>query len=446
MKIKNTAALAVTDARKLGIEIIEAGLTAIDTSDVIKKNIRLEDEFLFVKERKFSLKKIDNFFVVGIGKCSSEAAAALEDVLGGRLDGGIVLDVRLSKKLKKIKGCEGSHPLATPKNIDFTKKIIEFLGKAAKKGLVLMIISGGGSALLCQPENFTCEQESETIKCLMDGGANIKEMNIARKHLSLARGGFLAKYAYPARVVSLIFSDVPGDKIEFVASGPTVKDTTTVEDAKEILKRYHCYINPVRNSSPQRPEGRASAGEISNRMNFLIETPKEDKYFEKVKNIIFISNKIALKTMADFARKAGYAVKIVNAELQGEAKEIGRRIAEEIKNEKPKTVLLYGGETTVKILGKGKGGRNQELALSALKFIGPGVTIIAFASDGRDNTDVAGAIADKLTQEKAEKMGLNVEKYLAENNSYEFFQKTGGYILTGYTGSNVSDLIVAIKS
>lgn len=429
MKIKNKKKIAITETRKIGLALVEVGLNAIDTTDFIKKNVFIKNNFLFIKEKKFSLEKVDNFYIVGVGKCSAEAAVAFGEVLDKRLNKGIVLDTHFStKKNKKIKIFKGSHPLATVENIIFTKKIINFLKKTTKKDFVLMIISGGGSALLCQPQNSTYKKEGEIIKCLMAKGASIEEINIVRKHLSLARGGFLAKYAYPAKVVSLIFSDVPGDKLEFIASGPTIKDTTTVADAKKILKKYNI------------------ESQIGFKVDFLIETPKEDKYFKRVENILFLSNKEALTAMAGYARSLGYKAKIKTNKLKGEAYEIGRLIVEKLRKEKSKTVLLYGGETTVKILGKGKGGRNQELVLSVLRFIADNELVIAFASDGRDNTVVAGAIADKLTKQKAEKLKLDINRYLANNNSYEFFQKTGDFIKTGDTGSNVSDLIIAIKN
>jgi len=427
VKIKNIKKLAVTQARKLALALVEVGLAAIDTSKFIKKNIYLKDDFLFIKDKSYSLKEIKNLYLVGVGKCSSEAAAALEKILDKHLSKGIVLDTHLSKKFKKIKAFKGSHPLATAKNINFTKKIINFLKKTTKKDLVLMIISGCGSALLCQPKNSNPKKEGEIIKCLMANGASIEEINIVRKHLSLARCGFLAKYVYPAKVIALIFSDVPSNKLEFIASGPTIKDTTTVDDAKNILEKYKV------------------ESQIGFNIDFLIETPKQDKYFKNVENILFLSNKEALKAMADYARSLKYRAKIKTDQLKGEAQQIGRQIAFDIKKEKNKTVLIYGGETTVKIIGKGKGGRNQELALSALRFIDNNELVIAFASDGKDNSLVAGAIADIFTKKKAKKLNLDIEKYLANNDSYSFFQKTGDFVKTGDTGSNVSDLIIALK-
>lgn len=428
MKIKNFQELATSDLRKTVLEIAEAGLEAIDTEKIIKESVRLENDKLFIKDKIFSLNKIGRIFVVGVGKCSLEAAAVLEDILDERVFDGIVIDVCGDKKLNKIKGCLGDHPFPTERNINATKEIISLLAGVKENDLVIFIVSGGGSTLLCQPTNFTCQNEKEVIECLFKAGAEIEEINTIRKHISFARGGFLAKYAYPAQMVSLIFSDVPGDKTEFIASGPTVKDTTTVSDAKRILEKYN----------------------ICEKCGFLeeslIETPKEDKYFERVENVLIVSNQNILEAMKKKSEELGFSAKICSVCLSGEARKIGGKIIDELKKAPEKTVLLYGGETTVNIVGQGKGGRNQELALSALSFVGENEIIVSIASDGKDNTEFAGALCDTETKRKSEKLGLDIENHLNNNDSSRFFEKNGDYILTGDTGSNVSDLAIALKN
>lgn len=427
MKIKNFQELAKNDLRKAVLEIAEAGLEAIDTEKIIKEDVRLENDELFIKDKIFSLNKTGRIFVVGVGKCSLEAAAVLEDVLRERIFDGIVIDVCGGKKLNKIKGCLGDHPFPTERNINATKEIISLLADTKENDLVIFIVSGGGSTLLCQPTNFTCQNEKEIIECLFRAGAEIEEINTIRKHISFARGGFLAKYAYPAQAVSLIFSDVPGDKTEFIASGPTVKDTTTVSDAKRILDKYG----------------------ICEKCGFseesLIETPKENKYFERVENVLIVSNQNALEAMKKKSEELGFSAKIYSVCLSGEARKIGGKIIDELEKAPEKTVLLYGGETTVNIVGQGKGGRNQELALSALSFVGENEIIASIASDGKDNAEFAGALCDAGTKRKSEKLRLDIENYLNNNDSFHFFEKTGDYILTGDTGSNVSDLVIALK-
>jgi glycerate-2-kinase len=428
MKIKNHKELATTESRKMALEIAEAGLAAIDTETVINKEIRLEKESLFIKEEEIPLKGLNRIIVAGVGKCAFDAALTLEKILGDHLTAGIAIDVKEPPEFKKIKGFKGTHPFPSEDNTKATKELVNSLKDLKENDLVIFIISGGGSTLLYLPENENCAKEAEIVQSLFKTSTPIKEVNTIRKHLSLARGGFLAKYAYPAKVISLIFSDVPNNDIQFIASGPTVKDSTTIDDAKNILSKSGvpdiCDV-----------EGKCC----------LVETPKEDKYFDKVKNITLVSNKIALAAMADKARKLGLEPKIVTSELTGEARDVAEKIIEELDGYPSKTALLYGGETTVTVKVKGKGGRNLEVALSALQFIKQGQTITTIASDGRDNTDYAGAICDIITKRRAEELNLDPKKYLDNNANYDFFSKAGNYLQTGNTGSNVSDLTILIK-
>lgn len=427
MKIKNSKALGVTLARKRLLQIAEAGLAAIDTEKVMAEKVGLSGNELKIGDRVFDLEKTKRIFVAGVGKCSLEAARALQKILGEKITDGVVIDLH-GGSLKKIKAFSGTHPLPTERNVNATRELIKLIEKAKEDDLVIFLISGGGSTLLSQPKEHTCAAEAELIKCLYSGGATIKEINTARKHISLARGGNLAKYAYPAEVVSLIFSDVPGDDLNSVASAPTLLDATTVEDAAEVLTKYGAWERC----------GISRSG--------LIETPKEPKYFEKVSNILFISNKIALAAMTAEAKKLGLVPDIRDYAIQGEASEVGKKIIKELHGVSSGTVLLYGGETTVTFKKpRGKGGRNQELALSGLRFIKDDEAIAALASDGEDNTDMAGAICDKITREKAKENGLEPGKYIKEHGSYDFFAALGDQIFTGKTGSNVSDLIIALK-
>lgn len=426
-KIKNFDELATTPARKAALEIAEAGLLAIDTERAIEERIALDGSVLKVDERTFDLGSFERVFVVGVGKCALEAGRALEKVLGEKLTGGIVLDVHRGS-LNKIKAYSGTHPFPTEVNVDVTAEIVRLLSSLTEKDFIIFVISGGGSTLLCQPEHMACAEEAEVLKVLFKKGATIQEINTLRKHLSLARGGHLAAYAHPASAVSLIFSDVPGDNLEFIASGPTVKDETTIEEAKAIVEKYGLEqavgfsVNPLK-------------------------TPKEDKYFEKIENILFISNETALEAMRKASAAAGFKAEIVTATLTGEAREVGGKLAAKIAAAPDKTMRLFGGETTVTITGRGRGGRNQELALGAIEKIEKGALVMSFDSDGHDNQGgYAGAFCDIMTKEKAERLGLDVGKFLADNNSAEFFEKVGDYLSTGDTGSNVSDLMIAVKT
>ncbi len=426
MIVKNFAKLAKTEERKLVLEMFNAGLEAIDTEKVVKGTVKVSKNTLHIGNEEFSLDKIERVFVIGVGKCSLSAAGALEDILGDRIDDGIVVDVR-EGKLKKMHTISGDHPLPSEKNINATKEIITLLSTTKEEDLVIFIISGGGSTLLCQPENMTCLDEANILQCLFAKGADIKDINTIRKHLSMARGGHLAKYAYPARVVSLIFSDVPGDDLEFIASGPTVKDSTTVRDAQEVIRKHD-----IKNES--------GLVDIT-----LMETPKEDIYFRNVKNILVVSSRVALAAMAERARAAGYNADIRTTTLAGEARDVAKDVMEELHSAGSKAVLLYGGETTVTIKYLGRGGRNTEFAISALLSIKEGETVASITSDGRDNTDFAGAICDMMTRSTAEKLNLDIEDYLIHNHSYAFFAETGDYVETGNTGRNVADFVIALK-
>lgn len=428
-KIKNFDELAKNDARRSALEIAEAGLKAIDTKKVLRDTVRLNGNTLSVAGNNFSLEKVKKLLFVGVGKCTIDAAAALEEILGDKISSGVGVDVKaVEKEFKKIKSFQGTHPLPTQANVEAAKAVVGILGNLTKEDLVLFVISGGGSTLLCLPEDMGCREEASIMQAMIRAGAKIQEINTVRKHLSLARGGYLAKYAYPAQVVSLIFSDVPGDEIQFIASGPTVMDTTTIEDAGEILARYNI-LNTC---------GMEKCG--------LVETPKEEKYFENVRNILAVSNSLALTAMKTKAEELGFAARICTSCLKGEARDVGLAIAKELHATGPKTALLYGGETTVTVRGQGRGGRNLELALSAMRDIDDGELIMSVASDGIDNGPFAGAICDTMTKKAVLDAGLALEDFLRDNNGYPLFEKIGNHLMTGSTGSNVSDLVVAIKT
>ncbi|MFH1759383.1 MAG: DUF4147 domain-containing protein [Patescibacteria group bacterium] len=415
--IKNHKQLAINSNRKLALAVAEAGLKAADAGAAVRSFFRHSEL------REESL-KTRHLFIIGVGKGSLKMTKVLEEVLGNKITAGIVLDIH-KKRLRKIKSYVGDHPFPSQRNINATQKIINLLSTAAKDDLVIACIAGGGSSLLCQPNKSICQQEIDIVRALSNKGIAIKELNIVRKHLSLARGGHLAHYAYPARVLSLIVSDIPDDDLRYIASGPTIRDVTTINDAKKILKKYGVKAE-----------------------DFLIETPKDKKYFKQVRNVLILSNKQVLKAMANKAKELGLKPRVCDNCLQGEAKQVGLDIIKQLGKEKPGAALLYGGETIVTIKkgnGSRKGGRNMELALSALKKVKKGQILISFTSDGIDNTEFAGGVCDLVTKEKASKSKLNIAEFLKTHNSYNFFKKTNCAIITGYTGSNVSDLIVAIN-
>jgi glycerate-2-kinase len=442
-RIKNFDELATTQNRKMALGLIEAGLEAINTQEVIKNKIKLENNILLISGESFDLNKFKNIKVVGFGKSSLEAALALEEILGSRISSGAVVGLE-KVDLKYVETFAGTHPRPSEVNIPAGKKIYEIIKDSSEEDLIIVLVSGGGSALLCYQES-ECVQGLALYDSFLKSGKTIAEINTVRKHLSLLKGGGLAKVAYPATVIGLIFSDVPGDSFENVASGPTYKDTTTIADAKKIVDENNL-------------------GEFE-----LTETPKEDKYFEKVYNFVLVSNKTAVEAMAKKAQEFNLEANIISTELYDEVGEAIKKIfsLKNKTNEAFSQVLgspgPYPGQTIQKrfigfinlaagepsiVVPKngGQGGRNLHMGLEAInnKIINDDSVFISFASDGMDNSDVAGAIVDKSVIEKAEKLGLSAEDYLARFDSYNFFQKTGDTIITGRTGANVADLMILL--
>ncbi len=432
MKIQNLEQLAVTDARRALLTIADAGLEAIDTRQVMREMLRAEGQTLAIGNERIDLTKIGRLVFVAIGKCAVDASLMVEKVLGDRLTRGIVLDVKprptSAPPSVHLHAFCGTHPLPSDENLRAAEAIVQTLTGLTERDLVIFVISGGGSTLLFLPQDKNDRSEIDIFNALTNAGATIQEMNMVRKHLSLARGGYLAKCAYPARVISLIFSDVPGNDISSIASGPTIKDTTTIEDAEKVLTKFN-----VRNS---RDIGKAG----------LIETPKEDKYFARVTNVLAVSNVRALRAMCGAAEKLGFRAEIRGSDLMGEASEAGRTIAETLHAAPAKSVLLWGGETTVTVRGTGRGGRNLELVASALRFVRDGEEILSLASDGRDHGPFAGAICDTITKKVIADANIDLEQFLTDNDTYGLFEKIGNYLTTGDTGSNVSDLIIALKT
>lgn len=440
--IKNFDKLATTPQRKIVLELIEAALESIQPDTILNSEFRIQNDELKIQNQILNLRSFERVFLIGFGKGSALISKIIEKKLGADersagarlpdrrgLTEGYVIDVDLDDvKSDKILFVKGTHPLPSQTNLDFTKKVIDrFKNKLTQKDLVIVVVTGGGSALFELPHSLSLSELDKLDKALLQAGDNINEMNIVRKHLSKVKGGDLAKILYPAKVLGLIFSDVPGNDLTTIASGPTVKDETTMSEVNNILEKYGIKDLP------------ASA---------LAETPKEDKYFEKVENILMLSNKTALSAMKKKADELGIEAQIYFDAVQGVAKIVGGEL---IKAANPNSVLLAGGETTVKVKNKQrKGGRNQELVLGALSNATieqlNNFVIASFASDGWDNTEFAGAIGDLETLKKSKELNLNAQKFLEDNNTFEFFEKVGDGITTDRLPSNVSDLMIVLKT
>lgn len=422
--IKNFNELAKTPERKIVLKIIEEGLRSIQPEEVFRTKIYRHGNILTIAEKEFDLNQFERVFILGFGKGSAGNAKLLENLVSDKLTEGYVIDIE-SEKFKKIEFTEGTHPLPSETNFNFTQKVLERFSNLNPRDLVLIVICGGGSAMLVHPHAISLEQKINVGKALLKCGANIREMNIVRKHLSDVKGGGLAQILYPATVATLIYSDVVGNDLSTIASGPTVQDKTTTEDALHVIKKY----------------GLEKELELS--QNAFVKKPNEKKYFEKVHNMIVLSNDTALFSMQKKAKEIGWDAKIFSDRFESEAKIAGKKL---ISATHHNSILLCGGETTVRVKNpKGRGGRNQELVLGALIYLKTDIAIASVASDGFDNTENAGAIGDYKTFEKANELSLNPDKFLNVNNSFEFFEKVQDRIITGRLPSNVSDLIVVLR-
>jgi glycerate 2-kinase len=433
--------------RPVAERIFLAGIESVMPSRLITGKMSLEDNFLKIGNLSFRLETIDNIYVIGAGKASAMMGAEIEKILGDRInEGHIVVKYGHSCKLKHIDVSESGHPVPDANGLRATRKILKIAEKANRNDLVICLLSGGGSALL--PDITEGCQFEDLIKVndlLINSGASISEINAVRKHLSVIKGGQLSKVVFPAVLVNLVLSDVPGDSLDVIASGPTVPDPTTFQEALTVLDNYGL-ISTV-------PTGIFTflkEGAIGNRA----ETPKPgDPLFDKTFNILVGSNRMALESSKRKALEYNYNAIIIDDQLQGDTSVIAEYLVEtamSFKNDKDEVkpvCLLFGGESTVRMTGKGKGGRNQHLALLSAILLqnNPGITILCGGTDGNDGpTDAAGAVVDSETCRGALSRNIDAGKYLREFNSYSFFKKTGGHIITGPTMTNVMDIIVVI--
>ncbi len=394
---------------------------------------------------KINLKENKRIIVIGTGKASALMALAVENLLGKYITQGLVCvpEEEIEKKypLKKIILQTAGHPYVNEGSIAGAKKILALVENLNENDIVLALISGGGSALSELPlETISLADLQEMFNLLTKVGATIHELNTIRKHLSKIKGGKLAKIAQPAKVISLIISDVIGDDLDTIASGPTAPDNTTWQDVETIVQKYN-----LKGKIP------ASIAQIIDKgmKNEIEETPKKTQpFFKKVKNFIIASNAVSCIAMKEAALDIDLNCKILSTEINGEAKDVGAKITTAINNAEKNTLLIASGETTVKITGQGHGGRNQELALASGILLKKSETIViaSIGSDGKDGpTEAAGALMDKCIIKTAKRDNLDLQEYLTNNDSYNFYKKVNGLIITGFTGTNVMDLILALK-
>ena len=457
-----------TTRKELATEIFYAALKAVDPYNAVK----------LYTDKIRSIDQYGNFkrlIVVGFGKAACSMSKAMEDNLEDLIDTGILItkyghtieqqssrpaEQQINKENKIIhikttalllycatalKIYEAGHPVPDEKGLRGTEEIVKLLKSADENTLVVCLVSGGGSALLVAPyEGITLSEKQEITELLLKSGADIYEINTIRKHLSKVKGGRLAEIAYPSKIISLILSDVIGDRLDVIASGPTAPDRTTFDDALKILEKYGLI--------DKTPEGIIRVFQKGTK-GLIPETPKEgSKFFENVENIIIGSNRIAIDAAKQKTEELGLHAEIISSELTGEARDVGRWLTDIARSKRSNSsnrlnCLISGGETIVTVKGNGLGGRNMELALSfAIEIEGThGITLLSAGTDGTDGpTDAAGAIVDGETVKKARAIGLNPEEYLNNNDSYNFFKKIGGLFITGPTGTNVMDIQIMV--
>ena len=445
MNVESKKILAM---REDTVEIFYKALRAVQPGDAIRRHCKCDGKKLFIGNRAYHLPRFKNMFVVGAGKAAAPMAAAIEDIIGEKITEGIVTaKYGHGADLNRIKLIEAGHPLPDENGIQGASAIFNIAEKAGKDDLVLCLISGGGSALMPFPyDGLTLKDKQTTVKVLLSCGASIHEINTVRKHISKIKGGQLARAAYPATLVTLILSDVVGDNLDIIASGPTVPDLSSFVDCLSILRRRNILA-----SIPKRILKHIELG-ISGE---IPETPKSaDPAFNKTHNIIIGSNIESLLAAKEKAENLGYHTLLLSSMIEGETRYVAQvhaAIAKEIiKTGNPlarPACILSGGETTVSILGNGLGGRNQEFALSASIDIAgnKNIVILSGGTDGTDGpTDAAGAFSDTYTVKRAQEMKLDPYHFLLNNDAYHFFQKLGDLFITGPTQTNVMDLRIVL--
>jgi glycerate 2-kinase len=447
--VENGSDAVFRGLRSDACDIFEAALRAVNPEQAIYNALILEENVLCFEGDSIDLSKINRIYVIGGGKAGGLMAKASETLLGDRITSGVVNVLEGTEKavsLKHVSLNGSSHPVPSPSGVDGVQRMLELTDDLGDDDLVITLISGGGSALMPLPATGISLNDIQNITGqLLRAGATINELNAVRKHLSAFKGGQLARHCYPARVLSLILSDVISDPLDVIASGPTAPDTSTFADALDILKKYELY-EEVPDSIKTRIEDGVEGT--------LPDTPKkDDPVFNRVSNVLIANNVIAAKAAKQKAMELRYNSTILSTQIEGEARLVGGMLADIAKEvvhhdrpqEKPAAIII-GGETTVIVKGRGKGGRNQELALAAsMKISGLSCLVASLGTDGIDGpTDAAGAFVDGDTLNRAEKKGLDPEEYLDKNDSYSFFHAIGDAVITGPTGTNANDLTLIL--
>ena len=430
-----------TRAHETAIACLRDAVAAVLPDRVVRDAVAVEGDELRVADATYDLGRFDRVLVVGGGKAGDGVADALEAVLGDRIDGGVVVTPAPGRG-ERIDRLPGAHPVPSEEGVESASRIVDRLADADDRTLVLAVVTGGASAVIPTPaDGVSLSDLQATTDALLRSGAHIGELNAVRKHLSTLKGGGLARLAAPATVVGLVFSDVVGNDLGVVASGPTAPDDTTYDDALSVLARYDL---DVPESVRDRLE-RGARGAVD-------ETPKsDDPAFDRVTNHVLADAHAALSAARETARDRGYEPTILSSRVRGEAREAAKThvaVAEEVAAtgdplDAP-AVVLTGGECTVTVDGDGEGGPNLEYCLSAARELGTDAVVAAIDSDGEDGgTAVAGAVVDAATVETRSDES-EAAAALADNDALPFLRERGRLVQTGPTGTNVNDLRVAV--
>ena len=459
--IENGANREIQHARATLLRAYEQTLAAADPERLILEQLHLEGQLLRVQNQIFALDRFRKISLVGAGKAGAAMVSALEKVLGSRISNGYVNvtspDPAWSGKLapNASQVClspggiilnQAGHPVPDAAGLAGAQAIVDIAGQAGEDELLICLLSGGGSSLLPLPRHpVSLADKQQVTGQLLRCGASISEINRVRKHISAIKGGWLAKKAWPATVLNLILSDVPGDPLESIASGPTVADPTTFADAVAVLQRFALYTSVPQTVIQLLEDG--IAGRVA-------ETPAaDDPVFAKVYNRIIGNNLIARQAMAGALGAAGFNVEQAGSVCTGSIESVVRDLACQIRSlavrrpaEGPFAVVA-GGEVNLRVSGSGKGGRNQEMALMMASYLDgcENVLFAALSTDGIDGpTDAAGALFDAGTLRRARADGLCPDDYLRRHDAWHFFSALGDLVCTGYTGTNVNDLFVCL--
>ncbi len=434
----------VAELRKCAREIFDAAVRAVDPAGAIRHHVVRDGTRLTIGREVVDLTGIRDVVVVGLGKAGASMAAAVEEILGDRITRGVVVTkYGHVQPTRIIRIHEAGHPVPDDAGMAGAQAVLDCVKGLGRDDLALVLISGGGSALTPAPaDGITLAEKQALTKALLACGADIREMNTLRKHISRIKGGQLARAAAPARVFALILSDIVGDPLDAIASGPTVPDPRTYADALAILDKYR-----IRGEIPGTIRAHLEAGAAGK----IPETPKpDDPLFARVGSVMVASNIQALEAARAEARRLGFQAMILSSFVEGETREIARMHAALALEARasghpvpPPVCLITGGETTVTLKGHGKGGRNQEFALAAALDIAglADVVILSAGTDGTDGpTDAAGALADGDTVRRAAALGLKPRAALDGNDAYPFFDRLGDLVITGPTRTNVMDV------